>query len=221
MLRVARQSVNELPGARRHTIAIALRRPTSSDASRPGVAQEDARALHLIQQRGPCRPDVHQDGCFYVGLGRSTSLAIGADARVDRLIAGPAFDAAARRALAAGKVLVFDAAMLDRAGDVHVATGNSGVASLPGQLVATDEPYRILPVALVSERAARAQGWEVGRGTVLVSYAAHASRDQVAAALAVVEQSGAVANGESEPSPRKARDVAATWSARWRRSSRS
>jgi hypothetical protein len=78
------------------------------DASRPGVGQDDVRALHLIQQRGPCRPDVHQDGCFYVGLGRSTSLAIGADARVDRLIAGPAFDAAASRALAAGKVLVFD-----------------------------------------------------------------------------------------------------------------
>jgi putative ABC transport system permease protein len=196
MLRGAESAVAELPPARRDTMRIALDPPRRGE--RPAtVPATDRHPLYVSQRPRECRSGVADPGCGPPAAGRSGELAIGADDALTRLVAGPGFDAAARRALADGKVLVFARPMLDRDGFATVS-GRGDEVRLPGHLVATDRSYVMLPGALVSASVARERGWTVEPGTVFVSYAT-ATADELDAAQTAVEQTGAYASVERGP----------------------
>lgn len=203
MAHAAELAAAQLPGARRYTLA-AAHGPVPKDQRQAvqGGTSPDAQALFVQQYGGTCPPTVRAQDCGpYIEIGRDGKLAIGGDDAVTRLVAGPGFDAPARRALADGKVLVFAARTLDPAGDVHITDFDGGPSvRLPGYVVASDRAYEQLPAALVSARTARAHGWSVSADSVLVTYGVHASREQRDAAISAARRDGALVLADSEPS---------------------
>ena len=120
-------------------------------------------------------------------------------------MAGAPLDAAARAALAAGRVLVFNRRHLDAKGMVIVEVGWDErrdvprEARLPGHLAARDVAYTGLPSALVPRRVARSRGWEIAEAGALVSYSTAATPDDVDTAIAAAEGAGVFAYVELGP----------------------
>jgi putative ABC transport system permease protein len=177
LLAASSAAAAEVPGARRHVVRT---------VDGPGPA-----ALNLIPRVDACPADLADlDRCgTLVGSGRVVVASPAGSAAA--VLAGGRLDRSARVALAAGKVLVFDPGMLDRAGTVLVQSG-SRARSLPGHLVRRERPYRALPSALVSPALVRAQGWSATRvDQVLVTYAGGAGGAAVDSASAAAVDAGA------------------------------
>jgi putative ABC transport system permease protein len=190
MLRAAGVAAAELPGARVQSLDIPLGPPQKGA---PPDLPDDARALIV---NPPSQPDCPAQRCGFAG-GDGT-LAIARDDALTRRIAGSGYDGAARRALLDGKLLVFDASLLDRDGTVSIALDGRDVR-MPGVVVDRSRAYGLFPSALVSARAAQARGWDVGQRFVFVSFDERASRDVVDSALTRVEQAGAFAVYDTGP----------------------
>ena len=192
MLEGARLAAARLPGGRRHVVSVVLGPPSPAAERTPRQPQSDERRVYAEPQP-QCRSGRGRD-CTYVEGGRDGSVAIARDDATTRLLAGSGFDAAARAALAAGEALVFVPQMLDGAGRARLFVHHSkgGVVRLPGHLVRSDRAYQQLPAALVSARTARAQGWEARDDSVLVTYAARATPDDVDAAVTAALATGAL-----------------------------
>jgi putative ABC transport system permease protein len=201
--RAAASAAAALPRARVETVAV----PFPHGGTAPtGRIDDDTHALQVVRQDRSCPPRVKDHICSTIAIPPGGRLAIGADDAATRLIAGPGFDAAARRALAAGRVLVFDPTMLDAAGAVHLSVpaesgGEEDTAegTLGGYLVKSARVYPMLPAALISAPAARAHGWNVSVGSLLVSYGAGASRNAVDTALTAAESAGGAALHDDGP----------------------
>jgi putative ABC transport system permease protein len=195
LLVAARLAAVQVPGGRRHTISIPF-----VAGEKPALGREDeaGRTLSLVRQDSSCPAGLAPGVCSPIAIPPGGPLAIAGVDAVLRLVAGKDLDRAERRALARGSVLVFDATMLDAAGDVHVSTP-TGDLRLPGRLVPSTLTYGVLPAGLISAQAARAHGWSIAPGLVLVSYSPRASPDEVAAALTAADQAGASATRNSLP----------------------
>ncbi len=191
MMLAARRAAEELPGARVQPLEIPIG-PRQAGAE-PGVAEE-ARGL-VVNRRPQESDECPASRCSFVG---DSTVAIGRDDALTRRIAGDGFDGAALRALQDGKVIVFDEMLLDRDGNASIELGSRDV-KMPGFVVERDRTYAMFPSALVSERAARARGWDVARRIAFVSYDARASGDAVDTAVTRIEQAGAYAIYETGP----------------------
>ena len=205
MLKGAELAEAQLPGGRGYAISVPLGPVPPRSASGLGESERDVRGLTADQQPGPCPAGTGGRDCgVFIEVGRNAGVAIGDDDATARLLAGPGFDAAARDALASGKALVFSERQLDGAGTVRI-TDHFGrrVARLPGHLVRSDRAYLALPSALVSRRTARARGWDVRTDSVLLTYSAAATPDDVDAAVTAAVDAGAgVARDEVSPDPK-------------------
>lgn len=193
MLRGATLAAAQLPRGQRFTLSVP--RPAANERWPTGPGG-GFTVLSVIRQDSSCPPDLSDQVCSSFAISPGGPIAIGGENAVTRLIAGPGFNAAARHALADGKVLVFDATMLDRTGNVHVAAPRRELR-LPGHLVASARTYGLFPSALVAARVARAQGWALRSDSALITYGAHASPDEVDAALTAVDQTGAAATRDT------------------------
>ncbi len=191
MLRVAGEAAAALPGGRALELRVPIDPPARGHVSEPGVDQMTVSALTIVyDDRQPCL--VNGGLCGYVEVARNGKLAIGGDDAATRIVVGSGFDEPARSALAAGKALVFDATQLDRSGRVKIAT-RRGEVRLPAHVVHRDRAYQALPGALISADAARAHGWAPATDSVLVTYGAQATPDDVDAAITTVAEAGALA----------------------------
>jgi putative ABC transport system permease protein len=172
-------AVAELPGGRRHIVRVTGGRD----------------APHLVESAERCPARDAGIPCFETP--GSTRPAIVDPASASAIVAaGGALDRAARDALAAGEVVVFDAAMLDRAGRVIVQTGPRS-QRLPGHLMNRDKQYASLPSGLVSANLARSQGWSSTVSQVLVTFDSGASDDDVDTAMATATDGPLVVTVES------------------------
>lgn len=167
----------ELPGAHRHVARVV-------DGPGAGVIQ-------LIPRDHACPPDLADlDRCGSLVGNAHVSVADPAGSAA-AVLAGGRLDRPARAALAAGKVLVFDPALLDRAGTVLLANGPRS-RPFPAHVVRRERPYAALPSALVSPALVRAQGWTATRiDQVLVTYGSGVSRDDLDSAIAAGIDAGA------------------------------
>ncbi len=194
MLRAADLAAAKLPGARQHRVLVPLGRLPAGRKLLPGQSDRDVRGLYADQQPGPCPSGTGREDCgVFVQVGRNGSVAIPGDEATARLLAGSGYDAAARDALAGGKALVFGEGMLDAQGMVRILDydENNAAVRIPGHVVRSDRAYGALPSALVSRRAARAHGWDVRTSSVLVTYSARATADDVDTAVALATEQGA------------------------------
>jgi putative ABC transport system permease protein len=188
-VRGARLAAAELPGARVHELRRPMRPPAKGESPPSDIHDAEMRQIFPAQQAGG---DACADGCFSMGA----PLAVAGDDELNALAAGRALDGAARDALAAGKVVVFDPRLL-MDGHVEFDLGfqdgdeTPEQVRLPGHVSERRSAYSSLPSALVPERVARAHGWEVATSVALVQYDDSARRDQVDAALSVAEDIGA------------------------------
>ena len=199
--RAAELAAAQLPEARRYPVSVPLG-PLADEQPGPAGARDAGRVLYA----SPCPLGPGNEECRgFVQVGRNGSAAIAGDEQTNRLLAGPGYDAAARKALADGEVLVFASRMLDAAGDVHIRDHHErgAVVRLPGHVVRSDKALAALPAALVSRRTARAQGWEQRVDSVLVTYGKQATRDDVDAAVtAAVELDVGVAEDRGPDNPK-------------------
>ena len=148
----------------------------------------------------------HEAECTIAGGG----LAIAGSEELNGLLADGRLDDAARDALAAGRVVVFDRNLVSARGRVKIETGAVGsddqveTVVLRGHLAARRN-YGSLPGAIVSARAARDQGWDTVATRMLVSYPASTSRDDLESAVGALEDEGVFAYFEVGPgAPRDA-----------------
>jgi hypothetical protein len=145
-------------------------------------------------------------------------VAVAGDPREAERAAGMPLDTASRRALAAGRILVFGDGQVRRDGRVAIDATDDGAgqALLPAFAVARPTAYTSLPAAVMPISVARAHGWHIGVARMLVEYAATATADQRDAAIDAAEQKGVTAYAESGPS---SPNEGCCWP--WRRSRRS
>jgi putative ABC transport system permease protein len=191
----ARRAAAVLPNGRSHTLLMPFlpgKRPVL------GLEDEAGLVLSVVRQDSSCPADIPAGICSPITIPPGGPLAIGGDDAVTRLVAGRVLRPAVLRALERGTVLVFDASMLDRRGRVHVATP-SGLVRMPGLLIPTRQTYGQFPAGLVSAPTARAHGWKVGSGLVLVTFGPRASSDTIDAAMTAAEQAGATATRTTGP----------------------
>ena len=73
---------------------------------------------------------------------------------------------------------------------------------MPGHVLRSDRAYGALPAAIISRRTAREHGWDVAVDSVLVTYGAGATRDDIDAAVTAAVDAGAgVAQESYAPEP--------------------
>ncbi len=192
MLQASQLTAAQLPGARRHPLLVPLGAMPADRGGVPAESVQQSRTLYADQEPGTCGSPGQDCGRF-VEVGRNGSVAIGGDDATTRLVAGPGFDAAARDALANGKALVFAPGLLDTKGRVSIRGHfeNSKPTLLPAHVVRSERAYGALPAALVSRSTAKAHGWDVRTDSVLVTYGASATRDDVDAAVTAAIDAGA------------------------------
>ena len=205
MLHAAGRAAAQLPAAQRHAVQVPLGPAPPARELLPDEDASHARALHVEQQHEECQRAAPDRSCgVYVEVGRDGGVAVAGDDRTARLLAGPGFDAAARRALASGKALVFADVMIDGAGRASIRSGRQGARAVrvPAHLVRSDHAYQALPAAIVSPATARAHGWDVQTDSVLVTYDRRATRDDVDAAVTAALDAGAgVASDDADRPP--------------------
>ena len=188
----ARLAAAELPGGRVHELRRPMRVLAKGETLPTDLPETDVRQIYPVQQS-------QQLDC---ALGCETSggsLAVAGDDELNAIAAGGELDGDARDALAAGKVVVFDPELLT--GDGHVVLdmgfqdGNEAPPQvrLPAHVAERRLAYAALPSALVPERVARAQGWEIATSLALVRYDAAATADEVDTALGAAEGGGGFA----------------------------
>ncbi|HEY9410601.1 MAG TPA: ABC transporter permease [Jiangellaceae bacterium] len=132
-----------------------------------------------------------------------------ADPGVIELAAGAPPDDAMLQALADGRVVVFDPALVDDNGAVVVqAWDDNGELSedvrIPAYVATRDLAYGSLPAAFVAEDVVAEHGWTAEISSVYVAHA-DATRDQIDAAIDAAEKAGAGVSyeppDESGPGP--------------------
>jgi putative ABC transport system permease protein len=157
----------QLPGARRYVVRQTL----------PG-----ADGTYLVARDGYCTPERAQlERCRWIRGDNRLAVTDPASAAA-AVTAGGELDDDARAALAAGEVVVFDAAMLDHAGKVLIQSAD-GQRLLPGHVFKRAQQYGRLPSALVSPALARSQGWPTRIDRVLITFGSNAGSDAVDTAL--------------------------------------
>ncbi len=183
--RAAAHATAELPGTEVHRLRVPLSPAAEGDAS----LDPSARMIYLAADPAACSM-----GCV------TGNPVIAGDQALNEVAAAGPLDAAARRALADGRVVVLQPAVYHPGGHV-VVEGHTETdrVELPAYLVPRDVVYTSLPSALIPESVAREQGWEVARGPVLVSYDAAATPDQVDRAISEADRLGAFAQVERGP----------------------
>ncbi|MGQ0631154.1 MAG: ABC transporter permease [Sporichthyaceae bacterium] len=155
----------------------------------PNQVDEYFSPMTVIPPRGGLGP--------VLGIGDADFAVVASGRLADR--------AAAAAALAEGKVVVFDPALLATDGTVLLDTGynlreqRGTELRLPAVVLAgTGEQYSLMPGALVSPQVAQAQGWATVTRTILLAYP-DTSRSEAAAAVKVAENLGVtVYTGDDE-----------------------
>ncbi len=184
-----------------------LRAVDAAAAQLPG-ARRTVQRLVAARGGGQAGLRVHEHDCpsLLAEAGRCGTLAgnghvavVAAEGAAAATLAGGTLDRRARDALAGGRVVVFDRAVLDAEGRVHVATGPGAPASVAGHFVAREHPFASLPTALVSPALARARGWRTATEAVLLSYGRGVARDDVDSAMTAAADLGAAAFVDSGP----------------------
>jgi putative ABC transport system permease protein len=140
------------------------------------------------------------NGC---NLGGGPAVIAGDDA-LNALAAGGAYDEAARRALAAGQIVVFDRALLRADGSVALhrwGDESAKTVRFPAHLAERTAAYTALPSALIPASLRHAQHWKLAAYRVLVDYDRRATHDQVVAAIDAAEQRGVKAYNDAAPDP--------------------
>jgi putative ABC transport system permease protein len=140
------------------------------------------------------------NGC---NLGGGPAVIAG-DEALNAAASGGAYDDAARRALAAGQIVVFDRALLRPDGRVALhRLGDAGPENvrLPGHLAQRRAAYEALPSALVPPSVRRAQHWKLASYRVLVDYDSRATENQVVAAIDAADRRGVTAYNDAAPDP--------------------
>lgn len=170
----AARAAAHLPGSQQ----LVIRTPYSYSTFNPHT---------LIEQAGSCPAPIRsEDGCnSVIGTGH---IAVATTPGLADTVAAGKLDTAARSALAAGKVVVFDRVAVDKTGHVVIRTGSDADrVRLPAHFVQRGKPYGALDSALVSPALARARGWETKTETILVRYPPGTDTSAVDAALDVAD----------------------------------
>jgi len=137
--------------------------------------------VHLVAPAGHCSAGTP---CGSI-VGNAQLAVVASGEGVTRVLAGGPLDGAARTALRAGKVLVFDPVMLDDAGRVRVQAVGPRPRRFEGHVVQRQRHYTALPSAIASPALVGRAGWTARVDQVLVTYGATAQRDDIDSALAV------------------------------------
>lgn len=118
-----------------------------------------------------------------------------ADPPLIRLSLGRALTGAEQRKLESGAVLVTSSVQLDARGRVHLAVerrnGPPEQVVLPGVLAQRPIAYTSLPSAFVPASVVDDQGWRVSTTSWLVTYPADTTADELDAAIAAGQRTGA------------------------------
>jgi putative ABC transport system permease protein len=168
----AGRAAAELPAGR----ADALRVPLGA---LPEGASDAGDRPELFPEPPPGAEDVAVGG-----------IAIAGAPTLDATVAGRPLDAAARRALADGKTLVFDRRLVWSDGTLAIGDDQPDPVRVPAHVVERDVAYVELPSALMPAAVAREHGWDVRASRMFVHYAASATPDRVDAARGAAEQLG-------------------------------
>jgi putative ABC transport system permease protein len=175
----------ELPGGRRLDVR---------------VARTDRRGVHLVAPAGHCSAGTPCESI----VGNAQLAVVASGEGVTRVLAGGPLDGAARAAMRAGKVLVFDPVMLDDAGRVRVQAAGPRPRMFEGHVVQRQRHYTALPSAIASPALVRRAGWTARVDQVLVTYGATAQRDDIDSALAVAGDTAAAYVDDDEAPVRNA-----------------
>jgi putative ABC transport system permease protein len=166
----------------------------------PGGRAHELRQLDTMELVRRDDDPTCANGC---NLGGGPAVLAGDDA-LNAAAAGGAYDDAARRALAAGEIVVFDRALLGPGGRVALHRyGDEGsrTVRLPAHLARRTVAYTALPSALVPPSVRRERRWKLAAYRVLVDYDKRATPDQVAAAIDAADQRGVTAYDDAAPDP--------------------
>jgi putative ABC transport system permease protein len=166
----------------------------------PGGSAHELRQLDLMELVRRDDDPTCANGC---NLGGGPAVAAGDDA-LNTAAAGGAYDDAARRALAAGKIVVFDRALLRPGGRValhRLGDETPRTLRLPAHFAQRDGVYVALPSALVPTSVIRDRGWRLAGYRVLVDYDGRATDAQVVAAIDAAQQRGVTAYNDAAPDP--------------------
>ena len=197
MQAAGQRAATQLPGAEAHVLEQPVPPPPEGE-ERPADFGLMGGEMYVTPSWDAC-PD-HAE-CSVAGGG----LAVAGSEELNGVLAGGRLDDAARDALAAGRVVVFDRNLISARGRVTIETGAVGsddqseTVVLRGGHLAARHSYGALPSAIVSRRAVRDQGWDTVATRMLVSYPAGTSRDDVETAVAALEDEGVFAYFESGP----------------------
>ena len=189
--RAAAEAAAALPGGRAYELRQPMRPLAQGEQIPPGSTDAQIREMYPIPPAGAC-----EMGCAGAG-----PLAIAGAPELNAIAAGGALDPAARRALAAGELVVFDRSLLWPDGRIAVGTSPDGrrPVRLTAHLAERHTSYSSLPSALVPEAVARVHGWQTATRRMFVAFDARATRDQVEAAQYAAEDLGVMAYADSGP----------------------
>ncbi|HEX5619917.1 MAG TPA: FtsX-like permease family protein, partial [Solirubrobacteraceae bacterium] len=181
---------------------VATVRQTAREAAAklPGGSAHELRQLDEYELVPGDGDQSCADGCMLSG---GPAVVAGDDA-LNAAAAGGAYDDAARRALAAGKVIVFDRGLLRRDGSVvfhRLEDDQPRPVRLPAHLAQRSFDYMGLPSALVPSSVVRDRGWKLAAYRVLVDYDKRATPNQVVAAIDAADQRGVTAYNDAAPDP--------------------
>ena len=191
---VAEQAAARVPGAHAYALEQPVPPPPPGEERTADFDPMVSGGLFVEPSRHAC-PDAVE--CSTAG----GELALASSDGLNALLAGRPLDAAARRALDAGRVVVFDRNLLSADGRVRIHGANGGgTIMLPGHLTER-RGYAGLPGAIVTRKRAREQGWGAYATSMLVAYPRGTPRDDVEAAIAAAEDEGAYAYAEEGVGP--------------------
>jgi putative ABC transport system permease protein len=169
-------------------------------AALPGGSAHELRQLDTMELVRRGDDPSCANGC---NLGGGPAVAAG-DEALNAAAGGGAYDDTARRALAAGQIVVFNPALVRQDGRVALhryGERGSRTVLLPAHLARRAVTYTAMPSALVPRSVQRERHWKLAAYRVLVDYDRRATPDQVAAAIDAADQRGVTAYDDSAPDP--------------------
>ena len=179
-----------IPGAQAYDVREPLRELGPGEEVTPGY-EVQTRELYMS-------PPDDDPGAMING----GAVAIAGDEAYNERIGDGAYDAEAKAALAAGKVLVFVPSAVGRDGrsssSTRAPTARPSRSTCP-RMWPDGRIYGSLPGALISAEAAREHGWEVGSARVYVMYPGSSAQEDVDRAKAAAERTGAFAYFDEGP----------------------
>ena len=189
----ATRAAAQLPDARVHALRVPVQPEGQGFKAPPDLPASEVRGLWAGSRGLMCT-----DGRCVGGQGGGSALALADAAGLAVAASAGGLDEAARRALDAGRVVIFSSTAEAGDHDVQLHSGPQEF-TVPGHVARPDSVFGSLPAGLIPEAVAREHGWELAPGRQIVDYGAGATPDQVDAALNAADAAGALADIERGP----------------------